>query len=117
MSQLTTDIGCCRAWIRQSLNDGLLSAYLANIRRQISDLSPYYKGHAFLRTVDSLEMAERIVAGGLESSTFCFTLPINSSLLNTWTMQPLQMSGLYTPPLRACPVSFFLSFFLTYILF
>lgn len=104
---MNTDIGYSRTWIRQALNDSLLSAYLTNIRRNTSALSPYYKRHAFLRDADKMEMAERMIAGGLESSTFVFALPTNSSLLNQWTYHPLQMAGLYTPPLRACPVSNF----------
>lgn len=99
LSQVTTDIGYCRSWIRQSLNDGLLSSYLANIRKNQSALSSYYKNYAFLRDTDMLVIAEAYV-GGIEACA-TFALPINSSLLNQWTYHPLQMAGLYTPPLKS----------------
>lgn len=34
-----------------------------------------------------------------------FNLPINSSLLNEWTYHPLQMAGIYSPPMKSCPIA------------
>ena len=48
-------------------------------------------------------MAEKVISG-FESSDI-FDLPCNSSLLNEWPNDPLQLSGLWTPALRSCPVS------------
>lgn len=102
LTQINTDIGFCRAWIRQSLNESLLSSYLANIQRNQTALGTYYKRVAFLRDSDCLQVAMGII-GGIETCV-TFRLPYNSSLLNQWTYHPLQMAGLYTPPLRTCPV-------------
>lgn len=103
MSQINTEIGNCRCWIRQSLNDCLLSSYFSNMRKTSQTLAPYYQRTAFVRDADFMELAESLV-GGLEACV-SFDLPLNSSLLNTWTDLPLQLSGLYTPSLQSYPIA------------
>lgn len=103
MSQITTEIGYCRCWIRQSLNDCLLSSYLSNMRKSSQALTPYYQRTAFLRDSDFMELAESLV-GGIEACV-SFELPLNSSLLNQWTDLPLQLSGLYTPSMQSFPIA------------
>ena len=48
--------------------------------------------------MEILDVIQRLLEG-IES--FQFNLPLNSSLLDTWTMQPLLQAGLWTPPIRA----------------
>lgn len=103
MSQITTEIGYCRCWIRQSLNDCLLSSYISNMRKNPQALGPYYQPTAFVRDPDSMELAESLI-GGIEACV-SFLLPLNSSLLNQWTDLPLQLSGLYTPSIQTCPIA------------
>lgn len=103
MAQITTEIGYCRCWIRQSLNDCLLSSYFSNMRKSSQTLAPYYQRTAFLRDSDFMELAESLI-GGLEACV-SFDLPLNSSLLNTWTDLPLRLSGLYTPSLQSYPIA------------
>lgn len=103
MAQITTEIGYCRCWIRQSLNDCLLSSYFSNMRKSSQTLAPYYQRTAFLRDSEFMELAENLI-GGLEVCV-TFDLPLNSSLLNTWTDLPLQLSGLYTPSLQSYPIA------------
>lgn len=103
MTQITTEIGYCRCWIRQSLNDCLLSSYISNMRKNPQALSPYYQRTAFVRDPDSMELAESLI-GGIEACV-SFQLPLNSSLLNQWTDLPLQLSGLYTPSIQTCPIA------------
>lgn len=103
MSQINTEIGYCRCWIRQSLNDCLLSSYFSNMRKTSQTLAPYYQRTAFLRDADFMELAESLI-GGLEACV-SFDLPLNSSLLNQWTDLPLQLSGLYTPSLQSYPIA------------
>lgn len=103
MTQITTEIGYCRCWIRQSLNDCLLSSYISNIRKNPQALAQYYQRTAFVRDPDSMEMAESLI-GGIEACV-SFHLPLNSSLLNQWTDLPLQLSGLYTPSIQTCPIA------------
>ncbi|KAK7862953.1 hypothetical protein R5R35_004907 [Gryllus longicercus] len=101
LSLITTDVGRCRAWLRLALNDCLLSRYLEAMRRDGSALRPYYRHSAFIRDTELLDVAQRLIEG---IETLSFNLACNSSLLNVWTNQPLLMAGLWTPPLRACPV-------------
>lgn len=103
MAQITTEIGYCRCWIRQSLNDCLLSSYISNMRKNPQALAPYYQRTAFIRDPDSMELAESLI-GGVEACV-SFQLPLNSSLLNQWTDLPLQLSGLYTPNIQTCPIA------------
>lgn len=103
LSQVNKDIGYCRAWIRLLINDGLLSSHLKTIRNDSSALNPYYNRHALLKDHDRLEVAERILEG--VESCIRFKLPFNSSLLNQWTDQPLQMAGIWTPPLKSYPIA------------
>lgn len=102
LNLVTTDVGHCRAWIRLALNDGLLSSYFESMRRDGSALKPYYRRSAFLRDSELLDVAQRLVAG-IESCSF--SVACNSSLLNVWTNPPLLLAGLWTPPLRSCPVA------------
>ncbi|GAB0098946.1 uncharacterized protein DMENIID0001_147580 [Sergentomyia squamirostris] len=103
LTQVNKDIGYCRAWIRLLINDGLLSSHLKTIRNDSSALNPYYNKYALLKDSDSLEMAERILEG--VESCIQFKLPYNSSLLNQWTDQPLQMAGIWAPPLKSVPIA------------
>lgn len=61
LQQVTTEVGYCRAWIRLALNEGMLSSYLASIRRDNSALNPYYSRAAFIRDVDLVKVAQRHV--------------------------------------------------------
>ncbi|XP_071442651.1 differentially expressed in FDCP 8 homolog isoform X2 [Hetaerina americana] len=101
LSQIQTDVGRCRAWLRQALNDGLLPSYLEAMRRDPSALSPYYQRTALLKDMELLEVIQQLVQG---VETYPFTLACNSSVLNTWTDAPLLLSALWTPPMRSCPI-------------
>jgi hypothetical protein len=72
------------------------------MRRDGSALKPYYRHSAFLRDTELLDVAQHLVAG-IESCPF--SVACNSSLLNVWTNPPLLLAGLWTPPLRSCPVA------------
>ncbi|ALC42792.1 maker152 [Drosophila busckii] len=103
LSQITSEIGQCRAWVRQSLNDSVFSAYLNTMRRSESALKPYYKKDALLKDSEGLETAAKIMES-LEAYVG-FDLPVNSSLLNQWPDYSLQLSDLWTPALKSCPIS------------
>ena len=49
MSQITTDVGRSRAWLRLALNDGLLLSYLAAMISDKVSLAVHYEKFAFLR--------------------------------------------------------------------
>ncbi|XP_053985081.1 pleckstrin homology domain-containing family M member 1 [Hylaeus volcanicus] len=101
LSQLSTEVGYCRAWIRLALNEGLLASYLCSIRRDNSALKPYYNPSAFIRDLDLVEIMERLI----ESLQYIrFELACNSSLLNFWSNTPLLLAGIWSPPMKSCPV-------------
>jgi len=60
--------------------------------------SQYYRPGALLRDTELLDVAQRLMEG---VEAVPLNLPLNSSLFDTWTQQPLLMSGMWTPPLRA----------------
>ncbi|KMQ92742.1 pleckstrin homology domain-containing family m member 1-like protein [Lasius niger] len=101
LSQVTTEVGYCRAWIRLALNEGLLASYFCSIRRDNSALKPYYNRSAYIRDVDLVEVAQRLI----ESLDYVrFELACNSSLLNFWSSTPLLIAGIWSPPMKSCPV-------------
>ena len=100
--QVRTEVGYCRVWIRLALNEGLLASYLETIRRDNSSLSLYYKRSAFIRDLDLLEVAQRM----LESIEHIrFKLDFNTGLLNYWSSTPLLLAGIWTPPMKSCRVT------------
>lgn len=103
LSQVTTDVGYSRAFVRKAVNECLLSSYFQNIRKSPSTLKSYYHQYAFLYDAELVETIENLLMG-IESYVE-FDLPCNSSLLNTWNDAPLQMSGLYSAPLRSLPIA------------
>lgn len=104
LSQVNTEVGCCRAFIRKAVNESLLSSYLQNIRKSSpSTLKSYYQKYSFLYDVELLETVENLLLG--VESYVEFNLPVNSSLLNGWNDAPLQLSGIYSVPLRSIPIA------------
>lgn len=86
-----------------SLNDCLLSSYLNNMRKNSSSLTPYYKKYALIKDSARLEMAAQLL-NSIEAAAQ-FNLSFNSSLLNQWPDYALQLSGLWTPTLKSCPIT------------
>ncbi|XP_046682318.1 uncharacterized protein LOC124368879 [Homalodisca vitripennis] len=97
-----TDVGRCRVWIRMCLNDGLLTSYLQSMLAQNKSLSSFYKRSAYLRDTEVLDMCITLIAG-IES--YSFNMFCNTSLLNTWPNPPLVMSGVWSPTMKACPIT------------
>lgn len=102
LSQITTDIGKCRAWIRLAINDYLLSSYIMTVRYHPSVLKTFYKKDAFLRDCEIMGIAEKLIEGIEECSSF--GLPFNSSLLNKWSISSLELAGVWSPTLKPYPV-------------
>lgn len=100
--QLQSEVGYCRAWIRLSLNDGLISAYLTAIQGHKSSLASYYYKHAFLRDVATTELAVKILQG-IESK-ITFNMPFNSTLLNEWPLMALDLAGIWSVALKNLPI-------------
>lgn len=103
LTQVTTDVGYSRAFVRKAVNECLLSSYFQNIRKAPSTLKSYYQRHAFLFDTELVETIENLLKG--TESFVEFDLPCNSSLLNVWGDAALQMSGIYSVPLRSLPIA------------
>lgn len=103
LSQITSEVGQCRAWIRLALNDCLLSSYLLTLRRDPSALKSYYRPTAYVRDMELLEVAQRLIEG-IEAFK-SFTIPCNSSLLNSWQLPSLYLAGIWAPTLKSCPIA------------
>ncbi|KAL3289564.1 hypothetical protein HHI36_022981 [Cryptolaemus montrouzieri] len=103
LAQITSETGQCRAWIRQALNDCLLSSYLLTMRQDPSALKNFYKVGAFVRDCELLDVAQRLIEGFEGFKTV--TLPCNSSLLNTWPPSSLYLAGIWAPTLKTCPLA------------
>lgn len=101
LTQVTTEVGYCRAWIRLALNEGFLASYFSSIHRDNSALKPYYNKAAFIRDLDLVEITQKLV----ENLDYIrFELACNSSLLNFWSSTPLLMAAIWSPPMKSCPV-------------
>ncbi|XP_066158249.1 uncharacterized protein Plekhm1 [Euwallacea fornicatus] len=103
LTQITTQVGQCRAWIRLTLNDCLLSSYFQAIRQDASALKSYYNSNAYIRDNELMEVAQKLIEGVEASKNF--TLPTNSSLLNTWQTQSLMMAGIWSSTLKNTPLA------------
>lgn len=60
--------------------------------------SHYYRKGALVRDVEMLDVVQRLLEG---IETYPFNLPLNTSLLDKWTLQPLLQAGLWTPPIKS----------------
>ncbi|KAL1132193.1 hypothetical protein AAG570_010150 [Ranatra chinensis] len=101
MSQITNDVGRCRAWLRLALNESSFISYIVLILKQNNGLNPYYKKSAYLRDTERLSGAKTFIEG---LSSIHFNLSTNSSVLNVWTNIPLLLAGIWTAPMKAFPI-------------
>ncbi|XP_043231760.1 uncharacterized protein LOC122386540 [Amphibalanus amphitrite] len=97
LSQIRTDIGKARSWLRGALNDGLLTSYMAMIIADTRLLGYHYDRLSLMRDQEQMEIVMRYLQG-LE--TLRFALATNSSLLNTWDEMSLEMAGIWFQPRR-----------------
>lgn len=103
LSQVNTDVGFSRAFVRKAVNESLLSSYFQNIRKSPKTLKSYYHPYAFLYDTELVETIENLLVG--TESFVEFNLPCNASLLNVLNDAPLTLSGLYSTPLRSLPIA------------
>lgn len=101
LSQITTDIGRCRAWLRLALNDGLIVSYIDTLLQNKASLQSYYNSSAYMRDNEQPDIMKQLLEG---LCVFHFQLPFNCSILNTWHSKPLVLAGIWTPPVAPQPV-------------
>ena len=94
-SQIRTDIGKARSWIRLALNDGLLTSYLAMMVEDRRLLSFHWEKLALIRDREQMDVVQKYLQG-LESLRFATAT--NSSLLNSMDEVSLEMAGIWFLP-------------------
>lgn len=73
------------------------------LRRDPSALKAYYTTDAYVRDIELLDVAQRLIEGVEAFKNF--TLPFNSSLLNSWALPSLFLAGIWAPTMKSCPVA------------
>ncbi|CAL1536447.1 unnamed protein product [Lymnaea stagnalis] len=91
LSQINTNIGWCRAWIRLALNDGLMQSYLHSMIVDTKTLKYFYHSFAFLRDFEQPGILKNLLTGLMSLD---FKLSYNASVLNSWNNTTLQIAGL-----------------------
>ncbi|XP_028393571.1 uncharacterized protein LOC114517923 [Dendronephthya gigantea] len=95
LSHITSNVGRCRAWLRLALNDGLLESYFHAILSDKKKIRNHYVPKAFLRDEEAVTIMMNHFLGLLELN---FDLNYNTPSLNTWTVQSLQLAGIWESP-------------------
>lgn len=95
LSQIRSDIGKARAWLRAALNEGLLTSYIAMMREDRRLLGSYYFKSALFRDDEQMDIVQSYLQG-LEALRFA--LATNSTLLNTWDEASLELAGVWFRP-------------------
>eukprot|EP00090_Calanus_glacialis_P015181 TRINITY_DN24037_c0_g1_i1.p1 TRINITY_DN24037_c0_g1~~TRINITY_DN24037_c0_g1_i1.p1 ORF type:complete len:775 (-),score=278.46 TRINITY_DN24037_c0_g1_i1:166-2490(-) len=90
LSQVSSEVGRARAWLRLALNDGLLVSYLTAMVCDNVSLAVHYEKFAFLRDPDKRDLCLSYLTG---ISVYTFNLSINVSTLNRWQPRPLVLAG------------------------
>ncbi|CAN7987058.1 unnamed protein product [Ixodes hexagonus] len=92
LSQITTDVGRCRAWLRLALNDSLLVSYVEAMIQDGKTLPCYYRPTAYMSDREQPGILKQFLEG---LSGFSFQVPVNCAILNCWNPTPLQLAGLW----------------------
>ena len=90
LTHVHSDIGRCRAWLRLTLNEGLLGSYMEALTNDTSLLHGFYRSSAYLRDKDHMELLKSILA---DIDSLSFQLNYDSPCLNSWPNSTLKMIG------------------------
>ncbi|XP_064461197.1 pleckstrin homology domain-containing family M member 1-like [Ornithodoros turicata] len=96
LSQITTDIGRCRAWVRLALNENLFVNYVDAMIRDPKTVRCYYRSSAYMADREQPDILKQFLDG---LTNFSFRLPVNCSILNHWNTTPLHLAGIQRAPL------------------
>lgn len=100
LSQISNDVGRCRAWVRLAINDGLMVSYVNSMVSDTIALRSFYYPWAYLMDYEQPGILANHLGGlvGLR-----FSLSYNSTIFNTWSSTTITLAGLllnnrsYTP--------------------
>lgn len=90
-SQIRSDVGRCRSWLRLSMNECCLESHMSVITAESSLIVRYYLPSAFLLDAKAMESAMDLIQ---DLSNHNFKLSCNSTVLNQWNQPPLQLAGI-----------------------
>jgi len=90
LTQVSSEVGRARAWLRLAFNDGLLVSYLAAMVSDPVSLAVHYDKFAFLRDPDKRDLCLSYLNG---ICVYTFNLSVNVSTLNRWQPRPLVLAG------------------------
>ncbi|XP_059172053.1 pleckstrin homology domain-containing family M member 1-like [Physella acuta] len=90
LSQISTEIGWCRAWVRLALNDGLMQSYIHSMIADVKTLRYFYHSYSYLRDFEQPGILNNLLTGLMSLD---FKMSLNSSVLNSWTNGTLQLVG------------------------
>jgi hypothetical protein len=92
LSNVSTDIGRCRAWLRSVLNDGLINSYLEALICDSSLLHGFYRSSAYIRDREHTDILRSLLS---ELDSYVFHLSIESPTLDSWSRETLKLIGIY----------------------
>lgn len=95
LSQIHTNVGRCRAWVRLALNDGLMESYLEALLMDKTQLQECYKPFSFMLDAELPSIMKTFLQGLGE---FKFDLNYNKPGLNTWSSDTLAFCGIWQLP-------------------
>ncbi|XP_076472493.1 uncharacterized protein LOC143301928 isoform X2 [Babylonia areolata] len=101
LSQINSDIGLCRAWVRLAINDGLVASYLASMMADTKTMRTFYHSWAYMLDYEQPDILRNHLTGLMGLN---FRLSLNSSVLNTWSSRTIQLAGLSTDGPSLAPV-------------
>ncbi|KAL0277148.1 UNVERIFIED_CONTAM: hypothetical protein PYX00_004525 [Menopon gallinae] len=97
LSQINTDVGRCRVWLRIALNEAGITSYFQAMEKDRRPVNSSYNNYAFLRDRETCDTASKLLEGIVSVE---FKIPINANILNYWNTEPLILSGVWSPPLK-----------------
>lgn len=95
LSQIHTNVGRCRAWVRLALNDGLMESYLDTLLMDKPKLRECYKPFSFMLDAELPSIMKTFLQGLGE---FKFDFNYNTPGLNTWSSDTLAYCGIWQLP-------------------
>ncbi|UYV65068.1 hypothetical protein LAZ67_3003034, partial [Cordylochernes scorpioides] len=94
LSQVESNIGRCRAWLRIAINEKVIASFIEAIARDKSKLSSFYKTTAFLKDPEQPFIAKQLLEGLI---SFNFKINYNLCILNVWEPYTLTLAGIWIP--------------------
>lgn len=93
LKQLTnvyTDIGRCRAWLRSAFNESLFRCYFDMLIEDSSILNGFYSSSAYLRDLQQTSVMRTII---MDLDNYIFQFSIDNLDLNSWNSNTLSYIG------------------------